>query len=135
MNEYDVVIIGAGSGGIGAALAVGKYGLRTLLLEKNMEIGGNAAVSGVSVWEMGVGGTGFPFEIYKRLKNVQNAVGIYEFHRHCAWNNESGESQFPAGADLRIAPNGKYIDSLRRFGAGSLASNERFVRSHWHGVP
>ena len=135
MRDYDLVIIGAGSGGIGAALTAGKYGLRTLLLEKNNEIGGNAAVSGVSVWEMGVGGTGVPFDIYKRLKKVKNAVGIYEFNRHCAWQNDSGESQFPAGADLTIAPNCKYIDSLRRFGSRSLAANEKFVREYWHGVP
>ncbi|MCM4164619.1 MULTISPECIES: FAD-dependent oxidoreductase [unclassified Arenibacter] len=135
MLDYDVVVIGAGSGGIGAALSAGKYGLRTLLVEKNNEIGGNAAVSGVSVWEMGAGGTGVPFDIYKRLKKVKNAVGIYEFNRHCAWKNESGESQFPAGADLTIAPNLKYIDSLRRFGSGPLASSEEFVRKYWHGVP
>jgi len=135
MDDYDVVVIGAGSGGIGAALTAGKYGLRTLLLEKNNEIGGNAAVSGVSVWEMGAGGTGVPFDIYKRLKKVKNAVGIYEFNRHCAWKNDTGESQFPAGADLTISPKLKYVDSLRRFGSGSLATSEGFVRKYWHGVP
>ena len=57
-GRFDLIIIGAGSGGIGAAIAAGRLGLKVLLLEKNSQLGGNAAVSGVSVWEMGVGGTG-----------------------------------------------------------------------------
>lgn len=133
--EYDVLIVGAGSGGIGAALTAGRLGLNVLLVEKSSHIGGNAAVSGVSVWEMGVGGTGIPFDIYKELKKIPQAVGIYTFNRHCTWKNNDGESQFPAGAELTIDPTLGYLDSLRRFGARSLAEDETFVRRHWHGVP
>ncbi len=133
-KEYDVVIIGAGSGGIGAALSAGRLGLKVLLVEKSYEIGGNAAVSGVSVWEMGVGGTGIPFDIYKQLIKVKNASGIYSFNRHCTWKYKDGKSQFPAGADLTVDHSLGYRDSLRRYGAKSLAEDEDFVRKYWHGV-
>ncbi|GAB2777926.1 hypothetical protein GCM10027275_21500 [Rhabdobacter roseus] len=134
-NTYEVVVVGAGSGGIGAALAAGRLGLRVLLLEKAPRLGGNAALGGVSVWEMGVGGTGIPFTIYKRLKQLPEAVGIYEFSEHCAWPDASGRSTFPAGAWLTINPALTYLDTLRRHGAESLAADEAFVRRHWHGVP
>lgn len=134
-TDFDLVVIGAGSGGIGAALAAGRLGLKVLLVERSGNIGGNAAVSGVSVWEMGVGGTGIPFDIYKALKKIPQSVGIYSFNRHCAWMDEHGQSQFPAGAELTLDPNLKYVDSLRRYGARSLADEEDFVRQYWHGVP
>lgn len=134
-GRFDLIIIGAGSGGIGVAIAAGRLGLKVLLLEKNSRLGGNAAVSGVSVWEMGVGGTGIPFDIYRRMKKERDAIGIYSFNRHCAWKNENGTSQFPPGADLTIDPTLRYLDSLRRFGARSLKEDELFVRKHWHGVP
>lgn len=133
--DFDLVVIGAGSGGIGAALAAGRLGLNVLLVERSDQLGGNAAVSGVSVWEMGVGGTGIPFDIYRELKQIPQSVGIYTFNRHCAWADENGRSQFPAGAELTLDPNLKYVDSLRRYGARSLAAEEEFVRRHWHGVP
>ena len=76
-RRYDLIVVGAGSGGIGAALAAGRAGLDTLLLERADRIGGTAVRAGVSVWEMGVGGTGIPFDIYRRLKRMPNAVGIY----------------------------------------------------------
>lgn len=134
-TDFDLVVIGAGSGGIGAALAAGRLGLNVLLVERSDKIGGNAAVSGVSVWEMGVGGTGIPFDIYRELKQIPQSVGIYTFNRHCAWKDENGQSQFPAGAELTLDPNLKYVDSLRRYGARSLADEEEFVRRYWHGVP
>ena len=83
-------------------------------------------------WE--VGGTGIPFDIYKRLVKEKEAVGIYKFNRHCIWKNETGESQFPAGADLTVDWSLRYVDSLRRHGAKSLAENENYVRKRWHGV-
>jgi len=55
-NTYDLVVIGAGSGGIGAALAAARAGLRVLLVEKSDMLGGNATRCGVNCWEPGVGG-------------------------------------------------------------------------------
>ncbi len=132
---YDLIVVGAGSGGIGAALAAGRLGLRVLLLEKQAFIGGNAAQSGVSVWEMGVGGTGIPFDIYRRLKRRPDAVGIYRFERHRNWQSKRGEYPLHPGAELVIDKRLRYTDSLLRHGSGTGIANESFARKHWHGVP
>jgi hypothetical protein len=155
MTNYDLIIIGAGSGGIGAALAAARLGATVLLVERAGQIGGNAAVSGVSVWEMGVGGTGIPFDIYKRLKQLPDAVGIYRFNKHRKWQLQMGEtpgrsagavdspgvdspgvdSLLHPGAEIVIDPTRRYADTLRRFGSETGIQNEEFVRKHWHGVP
>lgn len=135
MKNYDLVVIGAGSGGIGAALSAARLGLNVLLLERQDRIGGNAAQSGVSVWEMGVGGTGIPFDIYKRLKKIPAAVGIYHFYAHRKWQLARGEKLLHIGADLRINSQLKYRDTLLRHGSKTGIENEDFVRKFWHGVP
>ncbi|MDL2229873.1 FAD-dependent oxidoreductase [Treponema sp. OttesenSCG-928-L16] len=42
--EYDAAVIGAGPGGIPAALALADMGIKVLLVEKNGYVGGNAAL-------------------------------------------------------------------------------------------
>lgn len=128
----DVVVVGAGSGGIGAALASARAGLRTLVVEKEPAIGGNAVQGGVNVWEAGVGGTGIPFDIYNRLLRTPRAVGIYSFGRHCCWPG-TNTPLFPGG-ELLIDPQQSYMDTLRRHGSRGLVQDETFVRQYWHGV-
>jgi hypothetical protein len=50
---YDVVVAGAGTGGIGAAVQAGRMGARVLLLEETDYIGGQAAAAGVSTIDVG----------------------------------------------------------------------------------
>lgn len=133
-SHYDIVVVGAGSGGFGAALAASRLGTKVLLVEKSESIGGNAARGGVNNWEPGVGGTGIPFDLYKRLKKYPEAVGIYKFGRHFAWQGADVNPKFPGG-ELVIDPTANYLDSLRRFGAPPLKDAEAFRRTHWHGVP
>lgn len=40
MNKYDLVVVGGGTAGCAAAYIAGKLGLRTLLIEKNIHLGG-----------------------------------------------------------------------------------------------
>ncbi len=134
-RKVDLLIVGAGSGGIGTALAAGREGLDVLLIEKQDTLGGNAAIGGVNVWEMGVGGTGIPFEIYKRLKGMRHGVGIYRFNVHRKWQLERGEHPLHPGAELVIDPTLRYTDTLLRHGSGTGIANEAYVREHWHGVP
>ena len=129
---WDLVVMGAGSAGIGAALAAARMGLRTLLLEQGPEIGGNAVQGGVHIWETGIGGTGIPFEIYKRLKRAPQGIGIYSFGRHCAWP-DTNTPPFPGG-ELLIDPKRCYLDTLRRYGSRGIKQDEAFIREHWHGI-
>lgn len=48
--EYDVVVIGAGTGGMAAGLAASIEGRTVLLAEKTDRVGGSTAVSGGAVW-------------------------------------------------------------------------------------
>lgn len=48
--EYDVVVLGAGAGGMTAALVAAIEGLRTLLIERSPYIGGTTARSSGTVW-------------------------------------------------------------------------------------
>ena len=49
-EAYDVIVLGAGAGGMTAAVVAANEGLRTLLLEKTEYVGGTTAVSGGMVW-------------------------------------------------------------------------------------
>ncbi|MDF1513609.1 MAG: FAD-dependent oxidoreductase [Anaerolineae bacterium] len=132
--QYDLIVVGAGSGGIGAALAAARYGIDVLLIEQASLLGGTAVTGGVSVWEMGVGGTGLPFEIYRRLAALPHAAGIDSIGRHCLWPGEREERPYPGGESV-IDPDRRYIDTLQRYGARSMQQDEAFVRERWHGVP
>jgi len=124
----DVCVIGGGSGGFGAALAAARLGAAVVLVEKSATLGGTAVRGGVNNWEPGVGGTGIPFDLYQRLRQIPNAIGITSFGRHCLW-----QGNIPGGESL-IDPARQYADSLRRYGSRGMAVDEAFCRTHWHGV-
>ena len=127
--KYDVCVVGAGSGGIGAALAAARGGLRVALVERSARIGGSAVHGGVHNWEPGVGGSAFPREIYERLY-ANGAAGVWSYGRHCCWPGGEG---YPGGETL-IDDQLAYDDTLRRHGGRGLADDEDFCRKHWHGV-
>jgi hypothetical protein len=76
-EKYDVIVAGAGSGGIGAACSAARMGARTLLLEKESVIGGTFVSSGVCCWESSVSGTGLSKEIYMTACKTPLAADIY----------------------------------------------------------
>ncbi|MDX1376427.1 MAG: FAD-dependent oxidoreductase [Burkholderiales bacterium] len=49
-SEFDVIVLGAGAGGLAAACVAAAQGLDTLLVEKSDFVGGTTAVSGGMVW-------------------------------------------------------------------------------------
>ncbi len=110
--EYDLCVVGSGSGGIGASLAAARMGLKVVLVEREESIGGNAARGGVSSWEPGVGGTGFPFEIYRRLLQRPQSTWIAKNGRHCSIT-PSAKRRYPGG-ELVEDPSGEYKQTLRR---------------------
>jgi 3-oxosteroid 1-dehydrogenase len=49
-QEYDVVVVGSGIGGMAAALAAAEHGLRTIVFEKAKKLGGGTAASHGGFW-------------------------------------------------------------------------------------
>ena len=73
--QTDVCIVGAGSSGIGAALAASRAGAEIVLIEKSEKVGGTGTLSYVNNWEPGPG-CSYSKEIYNRLVRVPFAVTI-----------------------------------------------------------
>jgi hypothetical protein len=129
----DLAVVGGGSGGFGAALAAARRGLNVVLVERADCLGGTSVRGGVHCWEMGAGGTGIPFDLYRRLKPIPGAVGIYSYGRHLAWFKPDEEPyRFPGGETI-IDPRRHYADTLRRHGTRGFA-DEAALREQWHGV-
>ena len=49
-EQYDLVVLGAGAGGMAAALVSAIEGMRTLVIEKSDQAGGTTAYSSGTVW-------------------------------------------------------------------------------------
>lgn len=132
--DYDLCIIGGGSGGASAAIAAGRLGVKTVLVDAAEVLGGTAVRAGVSIWEMGCGGTGIPFDLYRRLQPIPGAVGIYRINRHCCWP----EDGFYPGAECLMDPARTYADTLSRHAQGALSytrpADKPLIRERWHGV-
>lgn len=119
--KTDVCIVGAGSGGIGAALAASRAGSEVVLIEKQGRIGGTSTMAFVNNWEPGIG-CDYSKEIYERLKLVPGAVGISKaVHGY--------QKDEPYGISL-LDPNGHYNQTLRRsdlpYSGGVLFDFEKF---------
>jgi len=88
MVRYGLAVIGGGSGGSAAALAAVRLGLTVVVLERGHLLGGTATQGGVNCWEMGAGGTGIPFDIYRRMhRDHAAAIGVYSYGRHFSWQD------------------------------------------------
>lgn len=129
---YDLAVIGAGSGGFGAALTAARLGLRVALIEKGEWLGGNAVRGGVNNWEMGAGGTGVPFDLYCRLRAIPQAIAVTSLRRHMLYTRP-GDTPFPGG-EWVVDPTRGYLDTLHRHGTRGMAQDEAAVRERWHSV-
>lgn len=103
--KTQICIVGAGSGGIGAALAAARAGANVVLVEKLGKVGGTSTMAFVNRWAPGIG-CDFSNEIYNRLKVYPNAVGISKLV-HVYQNAE------PYAISLQDS-NGIYNQTLRR---------------------
>jgi digeranylgeranylglycerophospholipid reductase len=73
VNEYDVVVVGAGPAGSAAAKTAAKHGLKTILLEEHMVIGVPVHCSGF------ISGTIWPALIQEILKTTDKNVIVREY--------------------------------------------------------
>lgn len=68
-SEYDVVVLGAGAGGMTAALVAATEGLRVLLVERTAQVGGSASRSAGTLWIPG----NFSMDKMEALADVEAA--------------------------------------------------------------
>ena len=134
-GRCDLAVIGGGSGGFGAALAAARLGIDVVLVEKAECLGGTSVRSGVNCWEMGAGGTGIPFDLYRELKRQPQAIAVYSFGRHGSWFDPQHESHRYPGGETVIAPTLRYLDTLQRHIPRGRRDNQALRRALWHGVP
>jgi len=105
--EADVCIVGAGSAGIGAALAAGRRGVRVLLVERQEKLGGTGVNGLVCSWEPGPG-CSLAREIFDRMRLLPRATGV-------AQHDPNQSTGFPMG-QWYITDGLLYEDSLQRAG-------------------
>ncbi len=103
----DICVVGAGSSGIGAALAAARRGARVILVERQTALGGTGVNALVSCWEPGPG-CSIAREIFDRMLLVPGATGVAKHHPNVS-------TSFPMG-QWYIAPDATYEQSLRRAG-------------------
>lgn len=130
--KCQLCVVGGGSGGIGAALAAARLGIDTVLVERDSMLGGTSTLSGVNCWEPVAGATGIPYDIYRELEKIPDAVGVYTKGRHCG-NPSRNTPPFPGG-ELLIDNSKSYKDSLLRSGTQGQGKEPERCRKQWHGV-
>jgi hypothetical protein len=140
LRRYDLGVVGGGSAGFAAALAAARTGLNVVLAEALPRCGGTAVYAGVNCWEMGVGGTGIPFDLYRSLRrDAPGATAVVSTGRHFMfqkpryWPDEPGKTCFPGGERI-LNPDRTYVDTLRRHPGRDHVKDEAFIREFWHGV-
>lgn len=85
--KYDVVIIGGGTAGCAAAYTSGKLGLKTLLLEKGIHLGGSIT-SGLVIPVMKSGDNQINTDFYSTLiKNLNKINGQITYQNNPGWFN------------------------------------------------
>lgn len=101
-DEYDLIVVGAGAGGMTAACVAAREGARTLLLEKTGRVGGTTAISGGMVWVPG--NPKFPPEA--RAADREDAR-VYLDHTLPEWQDRALTETYLARAGEAIA----YLDA------------------------
>lgn len=73
-GKYDAIVVGAGPAGCGAAIALGRSGLKTLLIEKFNCLGGAWTTGFMNPFFDFANKTGFVKELVTELKKKNNSV-------------------------------------------------------------
>ena len=130
-GTWDVVIVGGGGAGIAAAAQAAQDGMTALLIEKNVEIGGNTLVSGGQyqsvmpylVWDSSdpdaTTGVGFDGNTYNKVHSVQGCIA--ELKMILDWNEEPFDAdyyvdhEYVAGDAKELSKHGvhqEYLETL-----------------------
>ena len=80
----DLCVVGAGSGGFGAACAAARLGASVIVLEAADGVGGTSTWAGVNNWEPVAGGTGLCAELYQHMRRIPEATCLQR--RKCSYH-------------------------------------------------
>ena len=88
---YDVVVVGGGIAGVSAAVSASRYGAKTLLLEKQIALGGLATVGLINYYEPLCDGNGnqLVFGIAEELIKLSVKHGYGSLSEN--WKNKRGD--------------------------------------------
>lgn len=87
MDKYDVIIVGGGTAGCAAAYTAGKLGFKTLLIEKNIHLGGTIT-SGLVVPAMKSGEHQINTDFYNLfVAEMKAAGGQITYQNNSGWFN------------------------------------------------
>lgn len=104
MSHYDLIVIGGGAGGTGAAITAARLGLRVLWVEKERTLGGTGVHALVNVWQPSHDRGPLAREIAERL--VADGTAVYT----------APVKDTPSGRPIhRRAPEATYEDTLQRW--------------------
>jgi len=87
LNHYDIIVVGGGTAGCSAAYNSGKLGLKTLLIEKNIHLGGSIT-SGLVIPAMNSSKNQINTDFFKALIiELQNLGGQVTYLDNPGWFN------------------------------------------------
>lgn len=87
LSKYDVIVVGGGTAGCSAAYNCGKLGLKTLLIEKNIHLGGTIT-SGRVIPAMSTSQNSINTDFYKALvSELQDLGGQATYQGNPGWFN------------------------------------------------
>ncbi|MHB0938218.1 MAG: FAD-dependent oxidoreductase [Armatimonadota bacterium] len=104
MCSFDLIVIGGGSGGAGAALTAGRAGVRTLWVEREPLLGGTGVNAFVNVWQPTYSASELAPKIAGRLLDRGDGCCVA-----AAFDTPSGRPIYRRNADAG------YADTLRRW--------------------
>jgi hypothetical protein len=102
MTQYDLIVVGAGAGGTGAAITAARQGLRVLWIERESRLGGTGVNAFVNVWQAAYTASRLAPEICQRLIE-KGAGGLLALR-----------TDTPSGRPIyRLTQDATYADTLR----------------------
>jgi phytoene dehydrogenase-like protein len=106
-TRHDVIVVGAGEGGLAAASLLARAGMRVLLIEKNRVVGGRYGSHEYRGFTLNnFSGLFFPQNLFKLLPRLGVEIPWTEVRMHCYFKTDSGEFHYhPMAKDVAANPN------------------------------
>ena len=106
-TRHDVIVVGAGEGGLAAASLLARAGMRVLLIEKNRVVGGRYGSHEYRGFTLNnFSGLFFPQNLFKLLPRLGVEIPWTEVEMHCYFKTDSGEFHYhPMAKDVAANPN------------------------------